>query len=98
MVLYSREQVLSWYVYLVRCADGTLYCGTSVDAYRRVREHNTSPRGAKYTRTRRPVVLVYEAWCKDRSTACKREAEIKKMTKADKERLVTCGTSADKKN
>ena len=50
-----------WYVYLLRCADATLYCGVTTDMERRLREHNAGSRGAKYTRARRPVELV-AAW------------------------------------
>lgn len=78
----------AWYVYLVRCADGTLYCGVTTRVERRVAEHNESPRGARYTRSRRPVVLVYSEPCEDRSAACQREYEIKRLSRADKEGLV----------
>lgn len=77
-----------WYVYLLRCNDNSLYCGVTTDLSRRVNEHNTSVKGAKYTKVRRPVSLVYSTLAEDRSSACKLEAEIKKLAKAKKELLV----------
>jgi len=79
-----------WYVYLLRCSDDSLYCGVTTDLDRRVNEHNTSPKGAKYTRVRRPVVLAYSEMAHDRSAACKLEAQIKKLTKFKKESMVSC--------
>lgn len=81
--------VNQWHVYLLRCSDNSLYCGVTTDLIRRVKEHNTSAKGAKYTKTRRPVALVYSEHANDRSDACKLEAKIKKMPKAKKELLVT---------
>ena len=74
---------------MLECADGTLYTGIATDLERRLEEHNHSPKGAKYTRTRRPVKLVYTEEYTDRSTASKREYEIKKkMSRKDKLQLV----------
>jgi len=67
-----------YYVYMVQCADNTLYTGISTALERRVKEHNESDKGAKYTRVRRPVHLVYSETYPDRSSASKREYEIKK--------------------
>ena len=78
-----------WYVYLLRCNDNSLYCGVTTDLTRRVNEHNSSAKGAKYTKVRRPVSLVYSELAQDRSEACKVEAKIKKLTKMKKELLVT---------
>jgi len=78
----------SWHVYLLRCSDNSLYCGVTTDLIRRVEEHNTSIKGAKYTKTRRPVSLVYSQCADGRSEACKLEAKIKKMSKIKKELLV----------
>jgi len=79
-----------WWVYIVSCADTTLYTGMTTDVERRVAEHNSaSPLAAKYTRARQPVVLVYKEACHSRSTAARREYEIKKMGRAAKEAL--CG-------
>lgn len=78
-----------WYVYLLRCADNSLYCGVTTDLARRVIEHNQSPtRGAKYTRVRRPVELVYSETHTSKSLACQREYAIKKQSKIRKEALV----------
>nr|WP_148154785.1 GIY-YIG nuclease family protein [Sulfurovum sp. NBC37-1] len=74
---------------MLECADGTLYTGIATDLERRLDEHNHSSKGAKYTRTRRPVKLVYTEEYSDRSTASKREYEIKKkMSRKDKLHLV----------
>ena len=67
-----------YYVYIVQCADATLYTGIATELERRIEEHNHSDKGAKYTRARRPVTLVYHETFEDRSTASKREYEIKK--------------------
>jgi len=75
------------YVYIVRCADGTLYTGWTTDVARRMAEHNAG-RGARYTRQRGPVELVYSEAQPDRSAAMKREEEIKRRGRAYKERLV----------
>jgi len=79
-----------WYVYLLRCADDSLYTGVTTEPERRLDEHNGDNRiGARYTRARRPVRLVYQEACTDRSTACRRESEIKKLSKRAKEQLVS---------
>jgi len=71
------------YIYLLRCADGTLYCGYTTDVERRLAEHNGAGKvaGAKYTSGRRPVRVVHQEAFATRSEALKREAEIKKMKK-----------------
>lgn len=79
----------SWYLYIVRCADNSLYTGITTDIERRTSEHNGSKLGAKYTRARRPVELVYQELFADRSTVSRRESEIKKMTPAQKRQLIT---------
>jgi len=79
-----------YFVYIVRCADDTLYTGIATELERRIEEHNVSDKGAKYTRTRRPVVLVYYERWESRSEACKREYHIKKrMTRREKLLLIT---------
>ena len=84
-----------YYVYIVQCADGTLYTGIATELARRIEEHNHSDKGAKYTRARRPVMLVYHETFEDRSSASKREYEIKKrMSRAQKLTLIN---STDKK-
>jgi putative endonuclease len=73
---------------MLRCSDDTLYTGITTDIERRIDEHNSSPKGAKYTRNRRPVTLVYSEVCDDKSSASKREYAIKRLTKAEKEKLL----------
>jgi putative endonuclease len=78
-----------WIVYILRCSDNSLYTGITRDLDRRLDEHNNSNRLASaYTRARRPVSLVYQESHKDRSSASKREALIKKMTKIEKEEMI----------
>ena len=79
----------AWTVYILRCADGSLYTGITRDVVRRVEEHNSNGlRAARYTRSRRPVVLVYREPAATRSLASKREYRIKQMTRGDKLRLM----------
>ncbi len=74
-----------WFLYMVRCADDTLYTGITTDVERRISEHNSDDRaGARYTRTRRPVQLVYTEQMESRSAASIREAAIKKLTRRQK--------------
>ncbi len=75
-------------VYILRCADETLYTGITTDVTRRLGEHNTSALGAKYTRGRRPVVLVYAKRYRTRSTASREEARIKRLTRSEKLALI----------
>jgi putative endonuclease len=78
-----------WNVYILRCCDGSLYTGIATDVARRVEEHNVSDSlGAKYTRARRPVVLVYQEILPTRSDACRREHAIKRLDKPGKEALI----------
>ena len=78
----------SWFVYIVRCCDGSYYTGISTDLVRRMKEHNSSGQGAKYTRPRRPVALVYFETAQSRSTAAQREYRIRKMNPLGKIRLI----------
>ena len=75
-----------WKVYILRCADDSLYTGITTDIARRVAEHNCG-KGAKYTRSRRPVELVYQEACDDHSHALRRELEIKALPRAAKIKL-----------
>ncbi len=78
-----------YFVYILKCADDTLYTGIATELERRIEEHNGSDKGAKYTRVRRPVRLVYSEEYPDRSLASKREYEIKKkMSRAEKLKLI----------
>ncbi len=87
----NREETPSpWFVYIVQCQDSSLYTGVCVDIQRRVQEHNhCDKKAARYTRTRRPVILRYQEDCNNRSAACKREAAIKKLSRQQKLALIT---------
>lgn len=76
-----------WYVYILRCADGTLYTGSTDDVQRRAEVHN-SGKGAKYTRGRTPVEVVYSEQCESYSAALKREYAIKQLTRPEKLKLI----------
>ncbi len=80
----KNERPVTRYVYIVECSDKTLYTGSTGNIGKRVQEHNSSKAGAKYTRGRRPVKLVYVELCSTPSVALKREAEIKKLSRARK--------------
>jgi len=81
----AKETPNHYSVYILRCADDTLYSGITTDVVRRVSEHNNAPRGAKYTRNRRPVMLVYTSEpFENRSLASIEEARIKKLTRSKK--------------
>ena len=80
---------MAWFVYILRCSDDSLYTGVAKDLERRLDEHNSSSLGAKYTRARRPVSLVYREESVSRSDACKREAEIKKLPRHRKLKLIS---------
>ncbi len=77
-----------YYLYLLRCADNTLYTGITTDLVRRFKEHNFSNLGAKYTAARRPVKLVYSEQFEDRSAASKREHEVKNLSRLEKLQLI----------
>ena len=76
--------VKAWYMYVLTCADNTLYTGITTNIERRLKEHNGSKKGAKYTRGRRPVTLSYKENFENRSQACKSEAAFKKLTRQQK--------------
>lgn len=77
-----------YYLYILECRDKTLYTGITTDLERRLEEHNSSNKGAKYTRGRRPVVLVYSKEYENRSEATKAEGEFKKLTRTAKIKLI----------
>ena len=81
-----------YYVYIVKCSDDTYYTGIAKDIPKRIEEHNHSPKGAKYTKARRPVKLMYEESCEDRSLASKREYAIKRLTRVEKMILISTKT------
>ena len=76
-----------WKLYMLRCGDGTLYTGITTDVKKRLEAHRTG-KGAKYTRGRGPLELVYREECGDHSAALKRELEIKKLSRDEKEKLI----------
>lgn len=77
-----------YYLYILECSDLSLYTGITVDLDRRVLEHNTAKNGAKYTKARRPVRLVYSKQFRNRSLASKAEIKIKKLSRLQKQELV----------
>jgi len=83
---------VAW-VYLLRCADGTLYCGWTVDVEKRLAAHNGG-RASRYTRSRLPVELAWSEPVPDRATAMRREAMIKALTRTDKLELIAAGDRA----
>jgi len=78
---------MAWFVYMLRCRDGSLYTGYTDDVWRRLETHR-SGKGAKYTRSRLPVTLVYQEELPDKSAALKREAAIKRLTRREKLQLI----------
>ena len=80
---------MDWHIYIVECADNSLYTGITKDINKRLNEHNfDDKKAAKYTRTRRPVTLVYSETAETRSAALKREWQIKTLTRAQKQELI----------
>ncbi len=77
-----------YFVYILECSDGTLYTGITSDLERRIKEHNSSKLGAKYTKIRRPVELVYSKKYTNRSEALIEEARIKKINQREKIELI----------
>jgi len=92
MILAGR--VMGWFVYMIEASDGSLYTGVTTDVERRFAEHGDSDKGAKFFRGRKPVKIVYQQDHPDRSSALKREAEIKKLTRENK--LLLIGKSGSK--
>ena len=78
---------MAWYVYILRCADGTLYTGTTDDVERRLAAHRAG-KGAKYTRGRGPLELVHTEELPDKSAALKREYAVKQLRREEKEKLI----------
>ena len=77
----------TWYLYILRCGDGTLYTGITTDVEKRLEAHR-SGKGAKYTRGRGPLELVYQERCADHSEALKREFAMKQLSRQQKEALI----------
>ncbi len=85
----AKTNPVQWYVYVLRCADNSLYTGVALDVDKRLDEHNgIAKNGAKYTHARRPVELVYQEPAASRSDACKREYVIRHLKKSQKENLI----------
>jgi len=80
----------NWCVYIVRCADDSLYTGITNDLEKRIKAHNDGL-GAKYTKPRRPVCLAYQEAAADRSTASKREYVVKQLSRTEKQALINTG-------
>lgn len=78
----------NWCLYILRCGDGTLYTGITNDMEKRLAAHRAG-KGAKYTRGRQPLELVYRESCENHSQALKRELAVKKLTRGEKEMLIT---------
>ena len=85
-----------WYVYILRCGDGTLYTGTTDDVARRLAAHRAG-KGAKYTRGRAPLELVYTETCENHSAALRREYAIKRLSREEKLRLIASAPKAPEK-
>lgn len=83
-----------WYLYMLRCGDNTLYTGITTDVQRRLEAHRCG-KGAKYTRGRAPLELVYTEECASHSQALKRELKIKALKREEKERLIQKGRKTD---
>lgn len=86
----------TWFVYLLRCNDNSLYAGITTDIERRLHQHNHTKLGAKYTRAKRPVTLAFIESATDKSSASKREYQLRKLTKTSKEQLVSTYHSTKK--
>ena len=82
---------MTWTVYLLRCGDGTLYCGIALDVEARLALHEAG-RGAKYTRGRGPLELVYREACGSKAAALRRERAVKRLRRAATEALIVTGT------
>ncbi len=82
-----------WRVYILRCRDGSLYTGATNDIARRLERHGAG-KASRYTRSRRPVALVYEEPARDRSAALRREAALKRLTRAEKLALLAAALAA----
>jgi putative endonuclease len=83
-----------WYVYIVECLDGSLYTGITTDIERRIHEHNNTKKGAKYTRSRRPVTLLWSKSLATQSEALLFEIQIKKLKRTKKLELISKKDSA----
>ena len=85
----------SWFVYMIRAADESLYTGVATDVERRLKEHRDGVRGARYLRGRAPLELVYQCELEEQGLALRVESRLKKLPKADKESLVSSRPDRD---
>lgn len=88
----EAQSAISWYVYVLQCADSSYYTGITTDLVRRLEEHNEGALGARYTRARRPVEMVYSESAENRAEATRREIAIKKLTRKQKVELIGATT------
>jgi len=86
--LHEKTKTDAWYVYIVSCRDHSLYTGITKDLNRRILEHNSGLKGARYTRSRRPVALVYSEQATSRSMAASREHQLKRLKASWKHQLI----------
>jgi predicted GIY-YIG superfamily endonuclease len=86
----DQKSADGWFVYIVRCAGGSLYTGITTEVRRRCRQHNAGT-ASRYTRSRRPTRLVYQEAQPDRGSALRREAAIKALSRRDKEAIIRIG-------
>ena len=86
-------RIMAWYVYILRCADDSLYTGITTDVARRLAEHNAGTTGARYTRARRPVAVIHVETASNRAQAARREAEIKRLERTAKLDLIATVSS-----
>lgn len=86
----------SWSVYMVRCSDGTLYTGITNDLEKRIAAHNSAKDGARYTRSRRPVTLVYAEEAGSKSAAARLEYQIKRLPRSKKKSLIPSAEKMEK--
>ena len=80
---------MKWFLYVLQCSDGTYYTGVTTNVDRRLTEHNTSKRGSKYTKSRRPVKLIYSLEYENRSSAQKAEHKFKNLTRKQKQKIIS---------
>ncbi len=83
----TRSRSVRWYLYLMACSDGTFYTGITTDLARRLSEHNNGT-ASRYTRSRLPVKLIYQERCQNKSSALKKECEIKALSRKEKEHYI----------
>lgn len=87
-----------WFVYIAEGKDGQLYCGITTNLERRIREHNVSKRGAKWAKAHRPLMLVWNEEHNSRSSASKREAQIKKLSVQEKRKIIQQSAGKNSQN